>query len=286
MEMTFLELFRRYIAYHQNTTNFFDKRKSVTVKAYSNKYTLVNDFLYSENKVKIKAIDFTISVARRLITELSTTYSHNYSVRIIELCRAVLKYGTSHEFIKYNPLSSLTMQKTAPNKLVYLTNEEIVLIEDHEPITTMIEKAKDMFLFMCFTGLDYGDLITVNHENIVEYKENLFIVKKRNKTSVEAFIPYTEKARKLFTKHDYNMKLLSNPRFNEALKDLAIDCGIDKHLTTHIGRKTYAMIMLNHKRYSMGAVSKILGHKSVKTTETHYAQVGIELVNSEFKEKN
>jgi integrase/recombinase XerD len=283
MEISFLQLFRKFIQYHENAFDFFDKRKDVTIQAYYNRYNLVQEFLEEKEIQKISPTEFTMTVGKALFNWLiKEEYSHNYAVRIVGICRTALNYGASHELIKYNPLAAYRLQKVPPGKPIYLSPDEIVLIENYEPFNTMDEKAKDMFLFQCYTGLDYGDLITVRKENIINYRGKFYICKDRNKSDIEASIPYTDKAESLFIKHNYNMKLLSNPKYNKALKDIAIDAGIDKHLTTHVGRKTYAMTMLNYNQHSIEVVSKMMGHKSVKTTETYYAQVNIQRVHSEL----
>lgn len=285
METSFLQLFRKFIQYHENTFDFFDKRKDVTIQAYYNRYNLVQEFLKEKEIQKITPTEFSITIGRALFNWLlSQEYSHNYAVRIVGMCRAALHYGASHELIKYNPLAAYRLQKIPPGKPVYLSQDEVKLIERYDPACSMDEKAKDMFLFQCYTGLDYGDLISVRKNNIIEYKGKMYICKDRNKSNVEANIPYTDIVDYLFRKHNYNMKLLSNPKYNKALKDIAIDAGIDKHLTTHVGRKTFGMYALNVLGYSIQAVSKMLGHKTVKTTETYYAQVNIQRIHSESLE--
>lgn len=300
MEQTFLSLFKKFISFHENTSNPFDRRKANTIQAYKNRYTLIQEFLFEKEMIDLMPTKFSITCARGFMEWLGKKekqdgkkYSHNYCVRGVEACRAVLQYAASHEIIPFNPLQALRLQKEAPNKPTYLTPEEIQSVLKYEAPDSMTEKARDMFIFQCYTGFDYVDLITVNKKNIVnhrvksikdgiiEVKHIEFLIKERNKSSVEANIPYMIPAKEIFERHGYNMKLLSNPKYNKALKDLAIDCYIDKHLTTHIGRKTFAMMVLNQLGYSIQAVSKMLGHKTVKTTETYYAQVNLELVSRE-----
>lgn len=298
--MTFLELFKKFIAYHQNASNPFDRRKANTIQAYQNRYKLIQEFLFEKNLTDLQPTEFSITCARGFMVWLEKKgkqdgqkYSYNYCVRVVEICRAVLQHAASHELILFNPLQPLRLQKEAPNKPTYLTPEEIESIHKYNAPDSMTEKAKDMFLFQCYTGFDYSDLITVNQKNIVKHriksmKEGIsevksleYLIKDRKKSGVEANIPYMIPAKEIFERHGYNMKLLSNPKYNKALKDLAVDCYIDKHVTTHIGRKSFAMMVLNHLGYSIQAVSKMLGHKTVKTTETYYAQVNLELVSRE-----
>ncbi len=281
--MIFLELFRKYITHHSGSNVYFEKRKAVTIQAYSNKYSIVTCFLFDRGALNLKASSFSIPISKDMLSwAISKPYSYNYSVRVVEICKDVLDFGLQENLIDNHGLPILKLKRQPPKKPIYLTPKEIKSLENYNPDDTMLQKAKDMFLVQCYTGMDYTDLISVSKENIMYYKNREYIVKKRNKSGVDAIIPYNEKIEALFKKNNYNLKLLSNVNYNKALKDIAIDCYIDKHLTTHVGRKTFAMITLNHKGCSIEATSKMLGHKSIKTTESHYAQVNINLISNEL----
>lgn len=285
--LTFLNLFQKYITFHRNSVNVFDRREETTIQAYDNQYELVERFLILKNIVEISPTEFSITVGRSLFNYLieCREYSHNYSVRVVAACVRVLTYGAANEFIPYNPMAALKMRKTPPSKVVYLTPEELARFEDCYTYNYEMQSAKDMFLFQCYTGMDYGDMTSVNHTHIFEYKGTLYIAKDRNKTEVFAYIPYTEKVQRIFERNCFNMNLLANATLNRVIKDLARLSKIKKHLTSHIGRKTFAMNMLNDEQYSIEVVSKMLGHKSVKTTETFYANVQLERVHIEVQQK-
>lgn len=279
-EMKFLELFRRFIKYHENTFNFFDKRKKGTLNSYYNRYNLVQEFLYVNKLRSLDATEFTLSVARKFFNWLGEQgKSHNYCVRVVQTAEQALNYGAANELIASNPLSSMRLKKVPPGAPVHLTIDEIAKLEEYNPKGSMCQKARDMFLFQCVTGLDYGDLTSVGKQNIIVYEGKSYIAKRRNKNNNEAFIPYFPKAQHIFEKHNHKMKMLSNTKYNAALKEIAKDLGIEKKLTTHVGRKTYAMFMLNQERYSLEALSKILGHKKIATTEVYYTERTLDLVH-------
>lgn len=280
--MDFLKLFRMYIEFHSTTSIQSEKRKSKTIDAYSVRYRSIADYLLSKDLIKLNSVDFNIKLAKDYFAHLSEKHSHNYAVRHVELCRTVLNYGASEMLIKYNPLNSLKLKKTMPGKPIFLNKKELELFESVEVKGTMLNRAKDMFLFQCYTGFDYTDLMSVTVDHIITQKGRKWLIKSRNKTENEAFIPYSDKAKVIFEKNDHSMCFMSNQKYNAALKLLSVHAGIDKRITSHMGRKTYAMYMLNNEGFSMEAVSKMLGHKSVKTTENYYARVGMELVSREL----
>lgn len=306
-QIPFLDLFRVFIKYYSETAIEYEKRDADTLQAYANKYRLVNDFLFKISLVKVKAVDFTVIMADDLLQHLSASFSHNYSVRIVDLCRQVLDFGARKNHVKYNPLGSWKMLKTKPSEPVHLVPSEIILLEKYTPIRTIFEKGRyfymvsiprqskkigvvikkihsaAMFLSQCYTGFDYGDIIRVREHHIISYINREYLKMKREKKSGGiSVIPYFDETRRLFERYSYNMGLLCNPRYNEYIKYVAKECGIRKHLTTHVGRKTFAMIKLNHEGYSLESVSGMLGHKSVKTTEQHYARVDINLISREL----
>lgn len=277
---TFLELFKEYIKYHEKTFNHFDKRKPGTIRTYYIRYNHTVDFLIESGLKDLTPENFSISLAKSFFNwMLSLGKKHNYCVRIVMGAAAVLEYAASNELIRVNPLQSLKLRKIPPGIPVHLTISELLKLEEYKPNGSMIKKTKDLFLFQCLTGLDYGDLSTVNSFNIIEHGGVNYIVKRRKKNGNEAVIPYTEKAREIFEKYNHNLNILSYDKYNTTLKVVAQKAGINKHLTTHVGRKTFAMYMLNQEGYTLEALSKILGHKKISTTETYYTQRTLDLVH-------
>ncbi len=278
--MKFLDLFKAYIKYHDTTFDFFDKRKKGTITNYYIRYNHVVDFLIQTGRKDILAMDFTITVAKSFLTYLREQgKQHNTSIHIVYCMKAVLGYAASNEMIPYNPLAALKLRKLPPDLPVHLNMDELIKLQEYQPTGRMYKKAKDLFMFQCLTGLDYGDLMTVGKRHILHHGGMSYIVKKRNKNGNESIIPYTDQARLIFEKYNYNLKILSNQKYNTILKTIAQKININKHLTTHVGRKTFAMYMLNQEGYTLEALSKILGHKKISTTETYYTQRTLDLVH-------
>lgn len=279
--MKFLELFRSYIDYYRQTTIFFESRSPVTIQAYENKYSLVNAFLFDSKKIKLKASGFTIGVSKDLLEWANSKYSHNYSVRIVEICKDVLDFGIDKELIKNHNLPLLQLKRVPPGATVYLTPQELTFLENYSPHDEVLEKARDLFLLQCYTGMAYVDATNLSKHNLMFYKSREYIFKKRKKTKKDSIIPITDGIKNILNKYDYSMKIIRNSDYNAALKTIAEDLKINKHLTTHVGRKTFAMINLNWLGHSMEGTSKMLGI-TIKTMEQHYAQPNINLVSNEL----
>lgn len=267
-----------FIEHHTTTTIFHEKRAPKTLQAYSVRYNAVSEYLLSKRRIKLKCMNFDTKLAKDFFRYLAGKHSNNYAVRNVELCRAVLEFAAANDIIKYNPLAAFKLKKTGPDKPTYLTVDEVASLDSYKTKSTMHAKARDMFLFQVYTGLDYGDLVSITSKDIHTYRDVSFIMKPRRKTGVEACAPLDTRAKALLEHYNGSMNLLSNCKYNQSLKSISAALRITKRLTSHVGRKTYAMGKLNEDAYSIEAVSKMIGHKSIKTTETYYAQVGIDLV--------
>lgn len=140
-----------------------------------------------------------------------------------------------------------------------------------------LEEVRDVYIFQCFTGFAYTDLnmMTPQHITRVGLKGEPWLIKERGKTNVSEMVPLLPIALKIIDKyrnHPYcvaNNKLLpvnSNTHYNAYLKEIAVICGINRVLKTHLARHTFADIMLNICNVPLEDVSKMLGHKSIRTT--------------------
>jgi site-specific recombinase XerD len=148
--------------------------------------------------------------------------------------------------------------------------------------TNRIEKVRDMFLFSCFTGLAYADIKKLKRSEIgkgIDGKDWIFT--SRQKTDTDSRIPLLPEAMTILKKYegdpqcvnmDRAFPVMSNQRMNAYLKEIADCCGITKHLTFHIARHTFATTVTLSNGVPIETVSKMLGHRDLKTTQ-HYAKI-------------
>ncbi|MDV3846071.1 recombinase [Elizabethkingia anophelis] len=164
----------------------------------------------------------------------------------------------------------------------FLTQEEINTIRTNDFIGQGLNLVRDLFIFSCYTGLAYIDIynLTKNHISI-GVDENLWIMTHRQKTHTASNIPLLPIAEKILEKYENHPLLIdserllpiyTNQKVNEYLKTIAETCGITKKLTFHVARHTFATTVTLGNNVSMESVSKMLGHRSIKTTQ-HYAKI-------------
>lgn len=163
-----------------------------------------------------------------------------------------------------------------------LTEAELRAIIETEPESKSLEQVRDIFVFCCFTGLAYVDVKKLSNNHIVHGIEgNRWIKIKRAKTHSLSTVPLLPIAEKILHKYKGYSKnvlkeeilpVISNQKTNAYLKEIAISCGIDKKLTFHLARHTFATTVTLSNGISIESVSKMLGHQSLKTTQI-YAKV-------------
>lgn len=179
---------------------------------------------------------------------------------------------TADPFAEYEPQRPRRQQR-------YLTREEL-----HRLMTTPLPSSRlylvrDLFLFSCYTGISYGDMCRLTAANLETAEDGTVWIKAmREKTNVEFEIPLLDLPLRILDKYDglapegKLLPIYCNSAINAALKTIAALCGIDRRLTFHMARHTYATeITLSHG-VPMETVSRMLGHSRVDTTQI-YAQV-------------
>jgi len=141
---------------------------------------------------------------------------------------------------------------------------------------TRLQKTKDAFLFCCYAGLRYSDFTNLTSANIVEFHQETWIIYKSAKTGMEVRLPlyllFEGKGIQILQRYkdDFNsfFKLKDNSNINKELNILAGLAKIDKRVSFHTARHTNATLLL-YNGANITTVQKLLGHKSVKTTQVY-----------------
>ncbi len=163
-----------------------------------------------------------------------------------------------------------------------LTKQELDKLEKKRFRVERLQQVLDMFLFSCYTGLAYIDLAELTPSNIIMGIDgNLWIFTSRAKTETSVRIPLLPKAKELMERYSDDPRavsngtvfpIVSNQRMNGYLKEIAEICEINKDLTFHIARHTFATTVTLSNGVPIESVSKMLGHTSIRTTQI-YAKV-------------
>jgi len=104
----------------------------------------------------------------------------------------------------------------------------------------------------------------------------------RKKTNRKISVPVLPKAKEILEKYDNVLPKISNQKFNSYLKEISVLLGIDKKLTHHIARKTFATTVLLYNNVPMEIVSELLGHSNMNITQAHYGKVVQKKISDEM----
>ena len=230
--------------------------------------------------ILVKSVDnyFVSSFATYLKSECFC--SHNTTIKFMQLFRKIINICLRNRWLQIDPFTGLNLKLKIVDRQ-YLNETELDrLINYHSPVEYM-NRTRDFFVFSCFTGLAYIDIKNLRRREIECVDSCYWIRTKRQKTGVKTNVPLLEIPYNILNKYsDLNrlrdddpvLPIPSNQRMNACLKELAVCCGINKELTFHIARHTFATTVTMTNGVPIESVSKMLGHTNIKSTQ-HYAKI-------------
>lgn len=201
--------------------------------------------------------------------------AQNSSTKHLKLLKKIINVAVANSYMTFNPFITYKVERE-PVEIDFLDEVELRRIINFDTPLPRLERAKDMFLFGCFTGLSYIDIKTLAPEHFErDSAGRIWIKKRRVKTGVLSRIPLLPIAKMILDKYRGGEKLLpiQDPAdVNKYLKDIAILCNINKRITFHTSRHTFASTVTLANNISLEVVSKMLGHTNTRMT-THYAKL-------------
>jgi site-specific recombinase XerD len=234
------------------------------------------------NELNYKFItDFEYFLRKNKPTDHQRPMGNNGVMKHIERLRKMIHMAVRMDWLEKNPFTAYKLHFKKVER-DFLTQEELSAIENKNYSIERLEQVKDLFIFSCYTGLSYIDVMKLGPNKI---KKNIngtnWIYTQREKTSTPVKIPILNKAQELIDKYKNHpsslnkgtlFPIISNQKLNSYLKEIADLCGITKNLTFHIARHTFATTVTLTNGVPIESVSKMLGHTDLKTTQI-YAKV-------------
>ena len=140
------------------------------------------------------------------------------------------------ELMDKNPYEGIKIERGKSELRRYLTQEELLRIRNAVIANVSICKVRDLFLFQCYTGFAYADLAAFDFGNVVQRNGKFVVHDARKKTGENFYVVLMAPAVDILRKYDFKLPMMSNAQYNLRLKVLADYAGIDKVLTSHMGR--------------------------------------------------
>jgi integrase/recombinase XerD len=195
--------------------------------------------------------------------------------RKVRTLKKAINEAADNEVIRETKISNLIIDVYNEKKaIVFLLQDELERIEKKVFDIERLENVRLCFLFCCYTGFHFNQMqIFDTKKHLFEQKDKFWISTERDKNGNYIGIPVFPKTLAILEKCNYKLPTISNGKFNSYLKEIADLCNIRKNLTSKVGRKTFANIMINVHGVSKSVVARMLGHDSVTTTEKHYGDI-------------
>lgn len=201
---------------------------------------------------------------------------HGYHKRLKPYIHLAIING----LMSQSPYTALKVPRGKNENIKFLKEAERARLEDLDLKGTEAV-VRDMFIFSCYTGLAFSDLIRVNKDAIEETEGKYYIIGERLKTGSKYKLVVLPRALEILKRYNFDMNLLTNQECNRTLKLLQYKADIKTKLTMHVGRHTFATWALT-KGVRIEVVSKMLAHADIATTQI-YAKVLQEEVNKGFE---
>lgn len=285
------------ISYHAEVSKYDVSRGTLKnykateshLKAFLKKSYKTDDFLLCK-----LSFSFLTRFEHYLRTNKPTDHQrmvgNNTTMKHIQRFRKMIKLAVCLEWMDKYPFANFKTKFTRSDR-GYLTEKELNKIEKKVFVIPRLQLVKDIFLFSCYTGLSYIDIMVLTKDNIATgidgYK---WVITERKKTGRESNIPLLPKAEELLIKYENDIKAMhngtcfpkiSNQKLNTYLKEIADVCSIQKNITFHLARHTFATTVTLANDVPISTVSKMLGHSKIATTQI-YARVLEKKVSSDM----
>jgi integrase len=255
-----------------------------TYKHYKSSKGRVEEFIKSQYKIKdypVVKVDYNFLDKFDRYLKLKYKVHQNTAWNYHKHLRRILNLSISLEYIEKNPYDKYKVRLDPTNR-EFLTLDELGRIEDKQFTLERLDLVKNIFVFACYTGLSYSDISKLHKRHLAIGEDgNEWLIIDRTKTSTRCRIPMLPKAKEILEAFkDYPsiigtgklLPVLSNQRLNSYLKEIADVCKIEKNLSMHMARHTFATSVTLSNGVPIETVSKILGHTSLKTTQI-YAKI-------------
>lgn len=257
-------------------------RKDITKGTYKNHLKFLNllkeynTILEFEDLTRNKIHEFDCWIRNRREYKQSTIAEYHKYMKIY------VNSAIREEIITSNPYDGIKIEKGRHRMRKYLTQCELSRISEVHLPTDSLKKVRDLFLFQCYTGLSYSDMAKFEYSRIEEKDGRFVYHEERQKTKEIFYIILLPIAMEILRKYGLKLPIISNVQYNMRLKVVADAAGIDKRLTSHMGRHTYATMCLN-AGIPIEVLADMLGHSDIKTTQI-YAKLVNKTVENAYEQ--
>ncbi len=265
-----------------------------TYTRYQTTFDHVSNFLLHQYKLEdvlLKQIQYSFITDLEHYLKTIRKCNHNSTQKYIRNFRKIINNAIKNDWLDKDPFKAYRV-KLKDTKRVFLTKDELSALEQKQFGIDRLDQVRDVFVFCCYTGLSYVDVEKLTSKGIGKGHDGEYWINvDRTKTGSPSSVPILPKAFKIIEKYKDDPRMInggrllpviSNQRINAYLKELASLAGIEKKLTFHAARHTFATTVTLSNGIPIETVSAMLGHKNFRTTQI-YAKVVKEKISRDMK---
>lgn len=263
-----------------------------TIVRYDTTLKHLKDFLlhkYNVEDIRLDKVDHAFIMDFDFYFRTERKCNNNTTVKYIKNFKKIINYCLANDWIQKDPFINYKV-KIEKVERVFLSQDEIYKIYEKEHPAERLNLVRDIFIFSCYTGLAYVDVDNLTKNHIVKGIDGqLWIHTYRQKTSIATKIPLLDIPLQIIEKYKDHflckkgklLPIFSNQKMNAYLKEIATIAEIDKELTFHCARHTFATTVTLSNGVPIESVSKMLGHTNITTTQ-HYARITEQKVSNDM----
>ena len=277
------------IEYHD--TNMGKVLKYGTMKNYTTTGAYLKDYLkttYQNSDAYLKHIDYQFTLGFESYLRNLEGLHNNGLMKHMERFKKLMRLAEDLDWIEKNPTKRFKLRFDSVD-MVYLSKQELEKLKAEELENPTLRLNRDIFIFACYTGLAYADVKALNKNHLqfgIDGKK--WIYTRRSKTNTSVRIPLLEEAENILDRYkdhpkaEQNNTLLpvySNQKTNHYLKQIAKKAKINKKLSFHTARHTFATTVTLANGVPIETVSKLLGHHKISTTQLYARVIDSKIAN-------
>lgn len=255
-----------------------------TLTKYKTIRSKVDEYIkyqYHKDDLFLEELDFTFISNFEKFLKIRSGIEHNTVMGYIKRVKRIMTIAVNNRWVMANPFMAF---KCTTRKIMRseLTEKELYKLASKKFKVKRLEEVRDCFMFSCYTGYAFVDAQKLTPQHLVERNNGeMWIETSRTKTEITSNVPLLPQAKAIIDKYknfetcivsDKLLPMKSNQKMNAYLKEIADLCGINKNLTTHMARHTFATTVTLNNDVPIETVSKMLGHTKITTTQI-YARI-------------
>lgn len=236
---------------------------------------------YKQSDLSITTLKYQFITDYEFWLKAKRKCNHNSTIKYLTNFKKIIHICVKNGWLDRDPFVGFKMTKLERDR-PYLTTEELEVIAAKTFVSDRLNQVRDIFLFSCYTGLAYADTQKLTYTEIATGIDGeKWIFTSRQKTETASRIPLLPQAAAIVAKYKNHpicisknrvLPMLSNQKMNAYLHEISGICGINKEMTYHTARHTFATTITLTNGVPIETVSKMLGHKNLRTTQ-HYAKI-------------